>query len=794
MASSTETSLVSVLESKVLNFEKQLSELDLKYKTLLASVERNTDATKDGAGSGEDSKKPSGTSSDKAKVKDENEESSPYSRVKIIKILKDPETGERVERQDNSNNLKPEEAGDYGFILRKAVHDRFPDEEGSSEIDIVNPHLWDLLKEHLGDYPYHLFRASPVTLQSPYEAIVFGWDVLEKAANQDGKDEEDKRAREDLKVLLSILSSGLSGDAKLFKYFKIRDVCLREKTIQFNDLWTLFPPGTMVYGKPFQNEDQVFFVRDNVRPWPEHSDSPPKLSPWELECWTYDWKGEKFQRTGFTLVFEHFVGQRPITALPYYPFEEHPNRDSVRDALIKRGKIFRKLCTADKGSRLFEYDGDAIFGKKGFTGPDDGDVRSAHLLEYQLRLYRRLHSAGESVKPDTGKSSYVKSRVMVDYLSYFKYGPPVARNGPLEPSRDDMDCMCSDCQRNRGLMIKYRTRFDTEEMQERKDWEDDQYILCPPRLLGYILREKQWAQLQVTLVTEIPEIDPGDAWNNRLQLADDEETKKLLYSLVRTHILTSKKVEPGEPNLEVDDIVPGKGKGLVILLYGPPGVGKTSTAETIAVATRKPLFSIGVADVGTKARHVESNLSKIFALATSWQAILLIDEADVFLESRGRGAAATTDRNGLVSVFLRVLEYYQGIMFLTTNQIAQFDVAIPSRIHVSIKYESLKPAQMEKIFQGFLQPLDEKGLVDDYKDIATWLSEDVYTIGFDGRQIRNIVTTALGLARAEMKYKKGKPTLTKKHLRSVVNNARSFKSDFLVQYDRYINSQDKLIQ
>lgn len=101
---------------------------------------------------------------------------------------------------------------------------------------------------------------------------------------------------------------------------------------------------------------------------------------------------------------------------------------------------------------------------------------------------------------------------------------------------------------------------------------------------------------------------------------------------------------------------------------------------------------------------------------------------------------------------------------------------------------------MEKIFQGFLQPLDEKGLVDDYKDIATWLSEDVYTIGFDGRQIRNIVTTALGLARAEMKYKKGKPTLTKKHLRSVVNNARSFKSDFLVQYDRYINSQDKLIQ
>lgn len=59
-------------------------------------------------------------------------------------------------------------------------------------------------------------------------------------------------------------------------------------------------------------------------------------------------------------------------------------------------------------------------------------------------------------------------------------------------------------------------------------------------------------------------------------------------------------------------------------ITGPPGVGKTSTAETVAIAAQKPLFSISVADVGTKATNVESNLAKIFALATSWQAILLM--------------------------------------------------------------------------------------------------------------------------------------------------------------------------
>lgn len=63
---------------------------------------------------------------------------------------------------------------------------------------------------------------------------------------------------------------------------------------------------------------------------------------------------------------------------------------------------------------------------------------------------------------------------------------------------------------------------------------------------------------------------------------------------------------------------------LQLIPLGPPGVGKTSTAETVAIKARKPLFAISVADVGTTAKHVEANLARIFALATTWQAILLM--------------------------------------------------------------------------------------------------------------------------------------------------------------------------
>ncbi|PNP47425.1 hypothetical protein TGAMA5MH_01244 [Trichoderma gamsii] len=728
-----------------------------------------------------------------------NSEASPNSRVQIIKAIKDRETGERVELPDKSQNVKPDDRINIAFILKKTLHNKFSEEEDTSEIDIINLKLWELLKEHLGSHPYHFFRGSPVTLFSPFEAIIHEWKILEEAAAQRPKDDEDRQAREDLKTLLNIISSGSSGDAKLDKYFKVRDLSLEESTVQFDDLWTIFPPGTMVYGKSFQDQDQVFIVQDSRYSWPEHNDHPPQDLPWKLDCWTYDWNGEKFQRTAFTLLFEPYDGHKPIKALPYYPFSLKAAEDkSIKKALIERGKRFRSLCTAKEGSQLFEYSGQTIFGKKGFSGlsdDDDVDTRSRSVL-YDIELglrYRR--SAGRSaVESADVKSSYVNSRVMVDYVSYFQYGPPVARNGDLEPSSANVDCMCSDCQQNEGLAIKYRTWFDKQEAQAKETWDDEQYLICPPRVLGYVLKEKQWAQLQTTLVKDIPFDGEQDAWHTRLQLDDEGATKRLLFNLVRSHISESNQAKKPKDALEVDDIIPGKGKGLVILLYGPPGVGKTSTAETISLSTGKPLFSISVADVGTRARHVESNLSKIFSLATTWQAILLIDEADVFLESRGRGANGSTDRNALVSVFLRVLEYYQGIMFLTTNQIAQFDVAIPSRIHVSIQYNSLKPKQMRDIFKGFLDPLYEKGLVDDYKEIQEWLKDDVYDIGFDGRQIRNIVTASLGLARAEQKYNNGNGKLKKSHLKAIANNSRAFKTDFAVQYDRYINSQERLIR
>lgn len=100
---------------------------------------------------------------------------------------------------------------------------------------------------------------------------------------------------------------------------------------------------------------------------------------------------------------------------------------------------------------------------------------------------------------------------------------------------------------------------------------------------------------------------------------------------------------------KLDDLVAGKGAGLVALLHGSPGSGKTLTAECVAESFEKPLYQVTCGDVGTDPECLEERLEEIFDYAVTWGAVLLLDEADIFLQDRDY---ANLERNALVSIFL----------------------------------------------------------------------------------------------------------------------------------------------
>ena len=143
------------------------------------------------------------------------------------------------------------------------------------------------------------------------------------------------------------------------------------------------------------------------------------------------------------------------------------------------------------------------------------------------------------------------------------------------------------------------------------------------------------------------------------------------------------------------DVVEGKSAGNVILCKGAPGVGKTLTAEVYSEVIERPLYSIHSGNLGVSADDVRKNLETAFKRAKRWNAVLLLDEADVFVLERGNNIT----QNAIVAEFLRTLEYFTGLMFMTTNRADNIDDAILSRAAAIIDYKVPGTKDIRAIWQ-----------------------------------------------------------------------------------------------
>lgn len=246
---------------------------------------------------------------------------------------------------------------------------------------------------------------------------------------------------------------------------------------------------------------------------------------------------------------------------------------------------------------------------------------------------------------------------------------------------------------------------------------DEIKLSCVPYVYGFSFKAKRWGQLNIASMEPIE--FRTDAYE---MLVLDQETKDLIFASVTD-------------NSSDNDIIAGKGGGSVNLLEGPPGVGKTLTAEAVAEKLQKPLYMVSVGELGTTVDDLESNLKDILEIAATWKAVLLIDEADIFLETRDKHDVI---RNAMVAVFLRLLEYYQGVMFLTTNRADNLDPAFESRITLCIHFSDLEVKARKQVWTNLLKAAK----------INTWFDLDQLSAhALNGRQIKGIIKSARSLAR-----------------------------------------------
>ncbi|KAK8131641.1 ATPase family AAA domain-containing protein 3B [Apiospora sp. TS-2023a] len=314
--------------------------------------------------------------------------------------------------------------------------------------------------------------------------------------------------------------------------------------------------------------------------------------------------------------------------------------------------------------------------------------------------------------------------------------------------------------------------------EANQNFSDEDVMTCSANISGMSLESRAWGFFRVSNITEVTYNDMAFE-----ALVLQEQKKRLICSLVGD--------EPTYNGKGYDDMIQGKGRGLIFLLHGPPGVGKTYTAESIADHKRRPLLKITSGELSIGGAGVEERLSILFNLATRWNAIILLDEADAFMQERRIGGVqnnylVSSEFTGLLPVtvsaadldhgaLLRVLEYYQGIMFLTTNRVDTLDHAFKSRIHLSVAYPQLSATAGRQLWKATISRAHNSQLPE-------WLTSEILDQFMEsminGREIRNAVSTGLALARND------KRELVAADIFDALSNLKQFESDLGRPYGR----------
>ncbi|RXW20918.1 hypothetical protein EST38_g4942 [Candolleomyces aberdarensis] len=390
-----------------------------------------------------------------------------------------------------------------------------------------------------------------------------------------------------------------------------------------------------------------------------------------------------------------FRGATPISSLDAYPLKFHPDEAGLREAILKRGKKWNSLM----GVHHKEYDGLAAL--KCNNKVAKHNVRSRIMIDRST--FRRLNPNYNFPQPVPPKVEVVDPTNPRNNM-YDAYGNYIQPPQPLQATGADV------------------VRANSQEEGANEELSEEELLLTPAAVYGFSLSDKIWLEFNVELVEEVQW--NGDAFVN---LVLPPGRKDLLQSLVESH----------HREIGFDDFIKGKGHGLVINLFGPPGVGKTFSAEATSEHVKRPLYIVGAGDLGTQASELDTQLDRVFDIATAWKAIVLIDEADVFLEQR---SLHDLERNAMVAVFLRHVEYYRGILFLTTNRVKTFDEAFLSRIHVALHFQQLSQESKEQVWAAFIKKASATDAITE-DQIKMLAERDI-----NGRQIKNAVRTAHSLA------------------------------------------------
>ena len=135
-----------------------------------------------------------------------------------------------------------------------------------------------------------------------------------------------------------------------------------------------------------------------------------------------------------------------------------------------------------------------------------------------------------------------------------------------------------------------------------------------------------------------------------------------------------------------------------LCFYGPPGTGKSALGEHIAHSLERPLIIKRASDLlSMYIGETEKNIATMFRQAQQDGSILMIDEADSFLQDRGQAHRSWEVTQ--VNELLTQMEKFEGIFIGSTNLMEQLDSAVLRRFDLKLCFDYLRPDQKITLLQ-----------------------------------------------------------------------------------------------
>ena len=422
--------------------------------------------------------------------------------------------------------------------------------------------------------------------------------------------------------------------------------------------------------------------------------------------------GKHFTICEFVDSMANFEGRRSLKSLPFIPLSAYSSeeKDRLTKSFRLRGQMYSKYANS---ANFLAYGKGAFYAKAGRGGGRDTQTAATRNEGRVMIDTQGAYDAGYSISIGNDSMVMCIKQKHKEYMLHMR---------ALKQASAATDNSSS------GALDEGMILFDSIP----RDYLD----MTWPAVIGFSFASKVWGDILVEGLHEIR--FNRDAFENLVLPA---ARKRMVKALVRNS------------SDAFSDIISGKGEGSVFLLYGPPGVGKTLTAEAISEMLQRPLYSVSLGQLGLTPAELETKLGEILDLCSKWDALILLDEADIFLEKRS--SVGSLERNAMVSVMLRLVEYFKGVLFLTSNRVDSLDPAFKTRITLALRYDSLDAPARKQVWINLLKA---SGLGD---RIST-TQNDSYKSGMidpeslarhilNGREIKNAIRLSLALAKEDDK-------------------------------------------